>query len=222
VGRDGSSPGAGFRTGGKFEWQGKRSGLFRISTAVRSPGLAEPFNLSSSSLSWHLPAPGKNSAGLFRFTRISLGADRNASDPQKTLDSIGLGLGFSLNPWNVLGSDSGSGKFRGLLRRPVGLSLSGSLKGAAAGEDGHSPYPVPQNPYQFNSAKAGGELYWPPGIFQFRTKLGYVIKNEKNGLWETSFSTAVRLKPGRVTVKISSANFPGEWACTLTWRMEKK
>jgi hypothetical protein len=222
TGRDGSGPGAGFRTGGKFEWYGKRGGLLRLSTSLRSPGLADPFNRSSSNLSWRLPGPGKKNGPPFRFTRISLEADRNASDPEKILDSLSLAAGFSLKARNLFGSEPGDGKFRGLLSRPVGLSLSGSLKGAAAGEAGPPPYPVPQYPYRFDSAKAGGELSWSPGVFQFKTKAEYGVKNEKEGIWGTSFSTAVRFKPGRFTVKISSPDFPEEWNYTLSWRVEKK
>jgi hypothetical protein len=222
TGRDGSSPGAGFRTGGRLEWQGKRSGLFRFSTAARSSGLTEPFNRSSSDLSWRLPVPGKNRAGMFRLTRISLGADRNASEPQKIRDGLDLSLGFSLNLRNLFAPDPGAGKIYGLLSSPAGLSFSCSLNGVAAGEESPSPYPVPQYPYRFDSAKAAGELSWPPGFFQFKTRVGYGIKNEKEGIWETSFSAAVRFKPGRFTVKIASPDFPDEWNGTVSWRLEKK
>jgi hypothetical protein len=222
IGRDGSSPGAGFRTGGKLEWQGKRIGLFRLSTTLRAPGLEEPFNRSSSTVSWRLPAAGKKSAGFFRLTRISLGTDRNAQDTQNILDGLTLTAGFSLNLRNFSGSGPGSGKARGLLSYPVGIAFSGSLKSAAAGEASPPPYPVPQNPYRFDSAKAAGELIWSPGVFQFRTKAGYGIKNEKEGIWETSFSTAVRFRPGRLSVKVLSPDFPGQWTYTVSWRVEKK
>jgi hypothetical protein len=222
TGRDGSGPGAGFRTGGKLEWHGKRSGLFRLSTSLRSPGLEEPFDRSSSSLSWRLPVPGRQRTGPFRFTRISLGADRNASEPDNILDSLSLAAGFSLNLRQFSGTEPGDGKFRGLLNSPVGLSLSGALKGLTAGGETPSAYPVPQHPYRFDSAKAAGELSWSPGIFQFRTKAGYGVKNEKEGIWETSFSAAARFKPGRFTVKISSPDFPEEWIYAISWRVEKK
>jgi hypothetical protein len=218
TGRDGSNPGPGFRTGGKLEWQGKRIGLFRFNTVLRAPSLEALFDRSSSSLSWRLPGPGKNSAGLFRFTRISLGADRNAQDRQNILDSVDLSLGFSLNPRNFPGS--GSSRFRSLLSSPVGISLSGSLKGtAAAGENPPFPYPVPQYPYGFNSAKAAGEITWSPGIFQFKARAGYGIKHEKEGAWETSFSAALRFKRGRFNLKASSPDFPGEWNYTVSWRL---
>jgi hypothetical protein len=223
VGRDGSSPGAGFRSGGRLEWRGKRSSLLRFNTSLRSPGLGEGFNRSSSSLSWRFPSPGGNKPQAFRFTRISLGADRNASDTDKILDGLDLSLGFSLNPRGIPGSDSAPNWARGLLGSPVSLSFTGSLKGVAAAEGGRpSPYPVPQSPQRIDSARAAGELSWSPGIFSFKTKLGYGVQNEKEGLWETSAAMTVRFKPGRFSVKISSPDFLGEWAFTAAWRVEKK
>jgi hypothetical protein len=222
TGRDGSGPGAGFRGGGKFEWQGRRSSLLRFQTSLRAPGFGEAFNRSASSLSWRLPAPGKTGGGPFRLTRLSLGADRNASDSEKILDSLSLGLGFSLNPrlWGKAASASAGGS--GFFKAPLGLSFSGSLKGLAAAEGRRpAPYPLPQYPYVFDSAGAAGELSWSPGIFQFRTKLGYEAKKAE-GVFEMSVSAAARFGPGRFSFKLSSPDFPGEWNYTLAWRMEKK
>jgi hypothetical protein len=220
VGRDGSVPGAAFRSGGKFELYGKRSSLFRFNTSLRAPGFGEDFDRSSSSLSYRFPARGgKGGARGFRFSRISLGADRKP-DKGNSLDGINLGLGFSLNLMDLFGLDPGPGVSRRLLNSPLGFSLSGSLNGTAPADG--SPYPLPQNPYQFDSAKTSGEIIWSPGIFQFRTKLGYGLKNGKEGTWETSTGAAVRLKPGRLSAKLSSPDFPDEWAWTISWRLEKK
>jgi hypothetical protein len=221
TGRDGSSPGAGFRSGGKFEWHGKRSSLLRVQTSLRSPGFGEAFNRSASSLSWRLPAPGKTGGAPLRLTRISLGADRNAVDPEQILDSLSLGAGFSLNPRFFVKADSASAGGRFFFNSPVGLSFSGSLKGLAAAEGRRpSPYPLPQYPYAFDSAGAAGELSWSPGIFLFRTRLGYELKKAKEGVFETSVSAALRFKPGRLSLKVSSPDFPGEWNATLAWRVE--
>ncbi|MDR1239700.1 MAG: hypothetical protein LBK27_06275 [Treponema sp.] len=223
TGRDGSSPGAGFRSGGKLEWYGKRSSLLRLSASFRAPALWEPFNRSATSLSWRFPAPGKNSGGPFRLTRISLGADRNAADPEKILDNISLGLGFTVNPLFGSGAPSASAGNRGFFNSPVSLSLSGSLKLLDTAANGAvSPFPLTQFPCGFESAGAGGEIYWAPGIFQFRTKLAYEQKKAKEGVWEASASAAVRFRPGRFSVKLSSADFPGNWDCTVSWRLEKK
>jgi hypothetical protein len=219
TGRDGSSPGAGFRSGGKFEWHGKRNSLLRVSASLRAPAWGAAFNRSASVLYWRFPGPAKDSGGPFRITRLSLEADRNASEPEKILDSLSLAAGFSLNPWNF-GPASGAGKFPG---GPIGLSLSGSLKGLAAAEGGlPSPCPIPQYPYQFDSVKAAGELSWSPGAFQFRARLGCEVNKTKEELWETSFSAAVRFRRGRFSLKIASPDFPGEWNCTISWRLEKK
>jgi hypothetical protein len=221
MGPDGSAPGAGFRSGGKFEWHGGRNSLLRAGASLRAPAWGAAFNRSATDFSWRLPGPGpgKNSGGPFRLTRLSLGADRNASEPEKILDTLSLAAGFSLDLRNF-GPKSGGGAF---LSRPLGLSLSLSLQGLATAEGGlPSPCPVPQYPYRFNSARAGGELSWSPGFFQFRTRLGGEIKKTGEKTWETSFSAAVRFRPGRFSVKISSPDFPGDWNYTISWRMEKK
>jgi hypothetical protein len=220
TGRDGSNPGPGFRSGGKLEWYGKRSSVLRLNTSLRSPGFGEAFNRSASSVSWRFPAPAKNSAGLLRLTRLSLNADRNAPESGKNLDRIGFDLGLGLNPQFFFGSSSA--QVRKFFSKPVNLSFSASLNGLTAAEGGPAPYPFPQAPYQFDSVKSSGEIYWPPGIFQFRAKLGYEKKAAKQGLWETSASAAVRFKRGRFSVKLSSPDFPRTWEYTLSWRVEKK
>ncbi|MDR1278616.1 MAG: hypothetical protein LBK02_07685, partial [Treponema sp.] len=219
TGRDGSSPGPGFRSGGKLEWYGKRSSLLRLNTSLRSPGLGEAFNRSASGVSWRFPSPAKNSAGFFRLTRISLSADRHAPESGKIRDSAGLGLGIGLNPRFFFSAGSAQARF---FSRPVTLSFSASLNGLSPAEDNAAPYPFFQSSGQFDSAKATGELYWAPGIFQFRTRLGYEKRTAKPDLWETSASAAVRFKQGRFSVKISSPDFPDAWDWTLSWRVEKK
>jgi hypothetical protein len=221
TGRDGSSPGGGFRSGAKFEWYGQRSSLLRIQTSLRSPALGGHFNQSASSLSWRLPVPGKNSGAFFRLNRFSLEADRNASDPEKILDTLKLGLGFTAYP-RVFGAAAAPG-LQKLLGTPVGFSFSASLKGLSTAAEGRAaPYPPAQTPYRFEAAGAGGEISWSPGIFQFRAKLGYEAARSKAGLWEISATAAIRLKPGRLSVKILSPAFPGGWNCTVSWRLEKK
>jgi hypothetical protein len=221
AGRDGSNPGAGFRTAGKIEWKGKRNSLFRFNTTLRGAGPGESFDRSSSGVYYCFPAPapakrgaaassGGNTLAPFplRVSRISLNADRNASDPAKILDSLDGSIGLSLKLPSV--------------RAPVGIALSGSIKGDASGDGTPSPYPLPQYPYSFNSAKAGTELSWSLGVFQFKTKLGYTANAKKENLWETSFSTAVRFKQGRLGLKVASLDFPDDWKCTVSWRVEKK
>jgi len=219
TGRDGTNPGAGFRAAGKIEYKGTGSSLFRINTTLRSPGLGEDFNRSSSGIYYRFPTPSKKkgakAAFPLRVTRASLGFDRNAADPEKILDGIDgtLGLSLSLMPFNI--------------NESLGINFSGQIKALCSTDETPSPYPLPQYPYTFDSAKASGELIWSPGIFQFRTKWGYGVSAKKasaanEGQWDASLSAAVRFKHGRFSVKVASPDFPETWNCTLSWRVEKK
>jgi hypothetical protein len=213
TGRDGSSPGAGFRAAGKFEWKGKGSSLFRFNTTLRGPGLGDDFSRSASGLYYRFPAPARGkTASKFpiRLTRITLGADRNASNNEKIIDGIDgtLGLSLSLLSLNV--------------KSPLGINFSGSLNGLFSTDHTPLPYPSPFADHEFDSAKTSLELSWSPGIFQFKTKWGYGVTAKKEGQWDTSFSASVRRKPGRFSVKFASPNFPEKWNCTLSWNVEKK
>jgi hypothetical protein len=231
--REGSSPGAGFRSGGKLEWHGPRSSLLRLSASLRAPGLWEPFDRSAASLSWRLPGPGKNGGGPFRLTRISLGADRNAQDRDKILDRLDLGLGFTLNPLlfgraanaataataatatsAATAATAAAAGHRGFFNSPLGFSLSGTVKGRTAA--------APGSPHAFESAGAAGEISWQPGFFQFKTRAACEWKKTPEATWEVSASAAVRFRSGRLTVKIAAPDFPGEWNGTVSWRLEKK
>ena len=217
IGRDGTSPGEGFRTAGKIEYRGQGSSLFRINTTLRCPGMGQSFNRSSSGLYYRLPALSKKkeaegSAFPLRLTRVSLEAERNAANPEKILDGIDAAVGLSLRLPAIIGS-------------PLGINLSGQVKGLCAADppdNPPSPYPLPQHEYLFDSAKASCEITLSPGIFQFRTKWGYSVSAKKDGQWDASLSAAMRFKHGRLSVKIASPEFPDEWNCTLSWRVEKK
>jgi hypothetical protein len=225
IGRDGSSPGAGFRSAGKIERKGARGSLFRVSTTLRGPGLGDAFNRSSSQLYYRFPAPapaGRSAADVpLRVTRVSLGVDRNAADSAQILDGFDAGLGLSLQlPAVPLpGFSTANAGTRG---SPLGIHLSGSLKGLGSSDTPPAPYPLPEESWRFDSAQAGCELSWSPGIFQFRTKWGYAVTAKKEGVWDASFSTAVRCKPGRFSVKAASLDFPRKWNYTVSWRLEKK
>jgi hypothetical protein len=239
TGRDGSNPGAAFRTAGKIEWKGSRSSLFRFSTTLRSPGIGEAFNRGSAGVYYRFPAPapaGRSSsknavanehgaAFPLRVSRISLTADRNATDTDKILDKIDGTLGLSLNlpPVPLSGFASQSGvKNNAKTGSPLGINLSGSLTGRSFAGTAPAPYPWPQNPWDFDSAKAGCELAWSPGIFQFKAKAGYTASAKKEDQWDAAFSAGVRFKPGRLNIKVASPDFPNKWNCTISWRIEKK
>jgi hypothetical protein len=166
IGSDGASPGAGFRTGGKFEWQQERIGFFRLSTSLSGPGISPDlftdFNRSSSGIYYRPPA-----ATLpLRVSRISLTANRDAREP--VTDSLGLNLSMAAHPKRII-----TGLFAGnipgftgnaLQEGSLALSLSGSLTGSPTAEEKSGeeipPWPIPRGPYRFESAKAGGQLSW--------------------------------------------------------------
>lgn len=229
TGRDGSNPGAAFRGGGKFEWKGKRSSLFRISTSLRAPAMGEKFNRSSSAVYVRFPPPVRNRTGgapggwnfPLRITRFSLDAARDGRDAAKILDSMNGSLSLSLYAGH------------GSAVPPLGITLSGSAAGMAEGEL-QSPYPVSAG-HRFDSARAGWELLWSPsgkplripGTFQFRTRAGYTARDKKDPFWDLSFSTALRFRYGRLSVKIAAPEIserkpfldPGVWDYTLSWNL---
>ena len=228
IGRDGASHGAGFRAAGKVELKGARSSLFRASTTLRGPGIGESFDRSATGFYYRFPAAG-TSGLLPRVTRAALNMERNASDSAKILDGIdgSLGLSCTVPPVPLPGFAAfptistpakGSPKNRG---SALALNLSGGVKCHSV--DGETPGPLPlfQEP-EFDSAKAGAELSWSPGIFQFRTKWGYTVTAKKEGKWDASLSAAVRFKYGRFSVKAAAPDISGKWNATLAWRLEKK
>jgi hypothetical protein len=234
IGRDGSGPGGGLRTAGKIEWKGPRSSLFRVNTGLRAPSLDEPFERSSSGIYYRFPASAASAGGFpLRVTRISLNVDRNASNRKKIHDGIDGALGLSLNlppmslPLALLPASARKVKNLKPKSYPLGLNLSTSINqlGFWGDEDSANgapaPYPFFPANMEFDSAKTSGELLWSPGIFQFRTRWGYTVYEEKDNHWDGSVSAAVRFKYGRFSVKFAWPVFPEDWNCTLSWRVEK-
>jgi hypothetical protein len=178
TGSDGSNPGAAFRTGGKFEWQGKKAGFFRINTSLSGPGfvrdagqdLGLSFDRSSSGLYYRPPA---GTLPLW-ISRISLNAGRDAQEDSRIRDSAGLGLSLTGNPRRIARSVGRALARFGLEMEPsfpegtLTLNLSGDLSGfPKAGAEGNPgwdgkplPWPIPRSPYLFESLKTGAELSW--------------------------------------------------------------
>ena len=227
TGRDGTSPTGGLRTAGKLEWKGPRSSLFRASASLRSSGLGDHFDRSSTGLYYRFPAltssAGTNGKFPLRISRISLSADRNASNWNKIHDSIDgtLGLSFSLPPMLLpaLLLPASAPKTPKPKSYPLGINLSTSFKTLGSAAETPSPYPGRSN-QEFDSTKTSCELTWSPGILQFRTKWGYTAYGKKDNQWDASLSAAVRLKHGRFSAKIACPAFPEKWNCTLSWRVE--
>jgi hypothetical protein len=197
VGSDGSDHGSLFRVASRFEWQGKRSSLFRTATTLRGPGLGEPFTRSSSLLYYRFPTPKRTFP--FGLSRISLELNRNASDPEEIIDALEGSLGLILGP--------------------VRSVFQGSITGTTAA-DTPLPYPGAEGDYQFASAKASGELSYSFSPFQLKTKLGYSHVHQKDPLWDLSLSGSVRGKFGRFSAKFAWTDFPSTWTYTFSWSLK--
>jgi hypothetical protein len=233
VGRDGTSPSGGFRTAGKVEWKGPRSSLFRVNTSLRSSVMGDDFNRSSSGIYYRFPAQtgrNPNSGGFpLQLRRISFNADRNASDLRKIHDSVAGTLGLSLSlppmllPSAFLPTSSGKTSAKNPKPKiyPLSINFSSSVKFLDSADEIPFPYPFFSSNGEFESAKTSCEILWSPGIFQLRTRLAYTEFEKKDDLWEWSFSTALRFKHGRFSIKAASPNFPEKWNYTISWRLEK-
>ncbi|MDR1904974.1 MAG: hypothetical protein LBQ88_22170 [Treponema sp.] len=216
TGRDGSTPGAAFRSAAKLEWRGKRNSLFRMQTNLRAPSLDQPFNRSSSILYYRFPAStskksggtGKDKTAAYRFpikvSRISFEADRNASDPTQILDSFDVFTGFSI------------GSFRPTLSASLDLISS---EESLPPDSIISPYPLPFQA-RFDSAGIAGELLYAYHAFQYRVNLSYTLADGSPHIWGASFYTSVKGALGRFSLKIATPKFPERWSYTLSWRLE--
>jgi len=206
--RDGANHGEGFRTAGKIEWKGRGNSLFRINSVLRSPGVGEAFNRSSSGIYYRFPAL-KSKGFPVRPTRVSFNMDRNAVNSQKINDSFSSYLGLSIR---LPGKAKNS---------PLGVNLYGFLKGISVSEGRPSPYPFSRDSWLFDNGGGSCELVWSPLFLQFKTKFGYTAYEKKDNKWEFSVSAGARFKYGRFSLKASSPDFPEKWNWTLSWRLEK-
>ncbi|MDR2542791.1 MAG: hypothetical protein LBC80_05000 [Treponema sp.] len=210
--RDGANHGEGFRAAGKIEWRGVRNSLFRLNTVLRSPGIDEDYTRSSTGLYYRFPAVNwnrENGSFPVRVTRVSLTADRNADNSLKINDRLSGYVGFSVNLRQLS------------INTPLGINLSGSIRGLTEVEDNPSPYPVPNGSRVLETSGMNCELIWSPKNLQFRSRVGYTKNPAKDDKWDFSLSTAARLKRGRISIKAASPNFPENWNWTMSWRMEK-
>jgi hypothetical protein len=204
VDRDGGAAGAGFRTAARFDLKGKGSSLFRTTLTLLSPEIREPFNRGGLAASYRFPSSFKilPPFGIpFRPGTVSLEAARDGRDRENILDSFDARLSFYLGP--------------------VRAAFTAGLTYVTGGTS-----------RDFNSLKASGELSYYTGPFYVRTKAGYTGTSGKSPVWDVSlyFSARGRLGgsnlpkslklPGRLSLKISSPDFPKKWALGLSWRLE--
>jgi hypothetical protein len=200
VDRDGDAAGAGFRTAVRVDRKGKGSSLFRTTLTLRGPEIGEPFNRGGAAASYRFPASRKFPlpfGASFRPGRVSLGAAWDGRDREKRLDAFDAGFSFYLGP--------------------VRTAFTAALAYTAAGGS-----------RDFGSVKASGELSYYTGPFYFRTKAGYTGTPSKPPVWDVSWYLSARGRPkaghltipGRLSVKVSSPDFPQKWACGFSWRLE--
>ncbi|MDR2193713.1 MAG: hypothetical protein LBP19_04505 [Treponema sp.] len=208
TGSDGSVPGQGVRIAGKIEYYGKKSGLFRISTNLRSLGMGDLFEAdcdeaavftearferSSTVLYYRFPVHAKLPV---RISRISLSADRDATEENKIQDTYKTGIGAYW--WKVRSS------------------FSCAISGMSA--DASSPYPIPEQ-WQFDSARIAGNVTYNTGLFRLGVNVGYTVR-AKTDTFDGSFSAAIQGKRYRFSLKIASNPFPDTWEFTLSGRFE--
>jgi len=212
--RDGASHGEGFRSAAKIEWKGRYNSLLRFNTTLRGPEIGESFNRSSTGFYYRLPSKSSRGGGFpVRLTRMSLTADRNAVNFQKVSDRLSGYVGFSMDLRQIS------------VKKPLGVTISGSITGLSAPESFSSPYPVPWESRNLDIASVNCDFTFSPSIFQFRSRVGYTndVKNndEIDKKWNFSFSTAARFKYGRLSIKAATPDFPEKWNWTVSWRLEK-
>jgi len=200
--RDGLDHGEGFRSAAKIEWKGSYSSLIRLNAILRSPYFGEDFNRGSIGFYWRLPASAANKSNAIRLTRISLSADRNASNPAKTKDGFSgvFGLSFNMSKLGV--------------KTPLNLNFSVSV-------DGSADLSAKDESWNFDNMGLDCEIYWVIKQIQLRSKLGIAIYAEKDEKWDLSLSGTMRFKHGRLTLKAASPDFPEKWNWTISWRAEK-
>jgi len=206
VNRDGVNCAEGYRNAAKIEWRGKYNSFLKLDTVLRGPGFGEDFNRSSTGFYCRFPA-GRES-GIIQLSTISLSADRNAVNPQKINDSFSGAIGLNI----YLGQIG--------LKSPIRINISGSIKELAASEGAPSPFPIPEETWNWYSTSASCEFMWSYGKYQYRSKTGYTYIVEKDEIWDFSLSVSARTKQGRLTIKAASPDFPDKWLWSASWRME--
>ena len=214
INRDGSILKEGFRGAAKIEWKGRYNSLFKFDTVLRGDGFGEELNRSAIGIYYRFPASRQNAFPV-NFTRISFSADRNATNLNKITDSYSAIIGLSCNLKKIG------------MKNPLGITFSGSLKGETSSKGSPVFLPIPDDLWSWKSAGTNCELFWSPRLtpslnLQLRSKIGVSFFVDKEEKWDFSFSAALRLKFGRISIKVSSPELPEKWDWTVSWRFEKK
>jgi hypothetical protein len=173
--------------------------------------------------------------GRFSFSRFSFSVEQDGRNEKKVLDSAGVTGAIKLGSV----SSVSEGKITGINRKAsAGLERSGyelnsyrltqsfsctinsssfnsftSRNNSLGKEHGNS---APK----LGEAKSSGKRKKNPFGVQLSAKAGYEKTEGKDGVWEASFSTSVRAKKSRFTVKAATPAFPYKWEYTISWRMQ--
>ena len=199
-GADGSVPGAGFRSAAKFEWEGSRNMLFRVSSTLRAASSRAPFDRSLTSVYYRFPLDKRQ---LIRINRVSLSMERDAQSWEKIEDSLSLGAAFNVGP----------------VRPAFTVNLNHHT--AAKIGDRINPFPDYIARHEFDSLKLSGELSWKVLFVSLKGALNYTLTDEKPPLLTSSISASVSGKLGRIGIKLSSDAKTGDWSYTLSWKFQK-
>jgi hypothetical protein len=210
TGRDGGATGPGFRAAARLERRGKRSSLFRVNSALRSIYPGDRFYRSSTLFYYHFSNPAPKTSPFVWPSRVSLTVSREASDPEKILDTLEGIAGFRV--WKIPLTFQGG---------VSGRCSAGAYAGIGEGDDPF-PFPLPsaEYPYTYDSAKFNMEASYTLKPLQFGVKAGCTFKREKEPKWNGALNAAIRGKWGRFTVKLSSPAFPKKWNLGLSWRLQ--
>ena len=203
--RNGSTVGAGFRLAARGERFWPRSGLLRFQSVLRAPAFDEDFERASFSVFYRPAAPTarerRENPRIVRFSRASIGFNRDARTPEKTIDTLNGLAGFNIGPLSTV--------------------FSCALNSFSFFEEdgGRPPLFRPTAFESFDSFKVSGELGFSAGYFNVRTRLGYTTRAEKDPVWDFSFTGSFRPgRWGRLALNIAATDFPEKWNYTLSWR----
>ncbi|MDR3129973.1 MAG: hypothetical protein LBU18_00325 [Treponema sp.] len=212
VDRDGAAAEPGFRTAARFELKGKSAALFSAALILRSQETASqetgdqefgsqeaasqeiwaPFNRASAELSYRFPSSLK----------FPLPRGLNFR-PGKL--SFGAARD-SRDPEKIMDSfDAGAGLYLGPLRTAFSAAMNYSSDGAG---------------YDFDSLKGSGQVSYQKNPLTVEAKAAYTGSPSASPVWLASWRLSLRGKAGRLSLKLSSPEFPEKWDLGLSWRLE--
>jgi hypothetical protein len=197
VDRDGKAVRAGFRAAMRIDRTGKGSSLFRTSLTLHSPAIGEAINRGTALVSYRFPSSLK----------FPLPVGAKSSTVSFRPGMVSLTAARDGRDWEAI-SDSFDAKVS-FYTGPVRTAFNTTLIYISGGDS-----------YNFDTAKISGEFSYYTGPFQFRTKAGYTGTHSKSPEWDLSWYVSIRGKPGRFSAKVSSSDFPEQWACEISWRLE--